>query len=292
MTHPVDPMTVSTGCVYLIRNTINGKCYIGQTRCNVIKRFHQHVKKAERGSFGPLHSAMKKYGSDSFELSVLDTPLLENLSSSEVSWIKNMKTLSPDGYNISRGGNAPPIIIGDDVKKKISMSLRGHKISAETRRKIADSLRGRKLQPEIIEKIKASLAQPECRQLRSKTMTGKKRNQITKNKLSESSKKMWSDPKFHADMSKTRQGSGNSRALITEQNVVQIKTEWKNYDASSRGAVTSFCEMMGRKFNVNAPVIFRLIRCHSWKHVILTTDTTSDLRQNNANNTQQVTGHD
>jgi predicted nucleotidyltransferase len=54
------------GYIYLIRNLLNGKAYIGKTEKSVSLRFSQHKTQSKIGSAYALHAAMRKYGVHNF----------------------------------------------------------------------------------------------------------------------------------------------------------------------------------------------------------------------------------
>lgn len=62
---------MSNGIIYKITNTINGKCYIGQTTSNINKRWSQHIYNAKTQSQKCrfLENAIKKYGKENLPLS-------------------------------------------------------------------------------------------------------------------------------------------------------------------------------------------------------------------------------
>ena len=63
------------GYIYKISNSINDKIYIGQTRCSIEKRFNQHKQRSRKKSKynSHLYEAMRKYGEEVFQISILET---------------------------------------------------------------------------------------------------------------------------------------------------------------------------------------------------------------------------
>ena len=61
-------MEVIVGFIYKITNTINQKCYIGQTIKTLEKRFSQHKNNYTKPYFSQLvlYKAFKKYGIENF----------------------------------------------------------------------------------------------------------------------------------------------------------------------------------------------------------------------------------
>jgi len=91
--------------VYLLRNTTNGKCYVGQHKGHTLtKRWNANLNNA-RGN-AHFDAALKKYGANAFERRTLcfascqaELDLLETL------WIHLLQTTNPKfGYNLQTGG--------------------------------------------------------------------------------------------------------------------------------------------------------------------------------------------
>lgn len=94
------------GIIYCYKNKVNGKCYIGQT-INEAKRKRDHRCAANNDSVkgSVFHSAIRKYGYDSFEYTVLHSgKTKEELNVLEQIEIEKYNTLSPFGYNLKSGG--------------------------------------------------------------------------------------------------------------------------------------------------------------------------------------------
>lgn len=95
------------GFIYIIRNTINNKVYIGQTRTSVEQRWKEHLRHAQYGK-QIINRAMKKYGIDKFYIEMLETCDLEDLDYKEMYYIELYNSTDKSkGYNISIGGNTP-----------------------------------------------------------------------------------------------------------------------------------------------------------------------------------------
>lgn len=95
------------GFIYIIRNSVNGKIYIGQTRTTIDQRWHEHLRHAEYGNC-VINRAMRKYGVDKFSIEILETCDREILDEREMYYIdKYNSTDSNIGYNVSIGGTTP-----------------------------------------------------------------------------------------------------------------------------------------------------------------------------------------
>lgn len=114
--------------IYRIRNIINNKSYIGQTRLfNPYNRILSHFKAAEDNKIHPLSSSIRKYGKDAFEITILqECGTLEELDEAEIFWIAELDTLheNNNGYNLRKGGSGGGEIT-NETRLKISKSKKG-----------------------------------------------------------------------------------------------------------------------------------------------------------------------
>lgn len=92
--------------IYKVVNKINQKIYVGKTNFSIEKRWKEHIADyTKRGiESRPLYSAMKKYGVDSFEISLLEECSAEISSEREKFWIESLQSFKY-GYNATRGGD-------------------------------------------------------------------------------------------------------------------------------------------------------------------------------------------
>lgn len=94
------------GRIYIIRNTVNDKVYVGQTHVSIKLRFQNHLSAARRGLDYVIGKAIRKYGEDKFYVELLEECLIEELNEREKYWISFFKaTDNRFGYNMSVGGN-------------------------------------------------------------------------------------------------------------------------------------------------------------------------------------------
>ncbi len=99
--------------IYKITNRINGKVYIGQS-VNPEHRFKEHIYGKHCDSNSAIHNAIKKYGAGSFDFEVIEHDV-EDYNEREKYWIKKYKSNDRSyGYNITEGGEDPPILRGED----------------------------------------------------------------------------------------------------------------------------------------------------------------------------------
>lgn len=103
------------GIIYKITNKVNNKSYIGQTRYSLEFRWRQHQHKKDNTYF---HNAIKKYGVNNFELSVLEECDVEQLNSREIFYIAKYNTFQ-EGYNLTIGGEGNRTLILDNKYDEI-----------------------------------------------------------------------------------------------------------------------------------------------------------------------------
>ena len=106
--------------IYIIKNDINDKVYIGQT-VDVHQRWAQYqslVKKTPDKQV--ISRAMKRYGIEHFSIEIIESQV-ENYDEREKYWIEYYNSIVPNGYNVAPGGkgvgngiNAPGAKIKDD----------------------------------------------------------------------------------------------------------------------------------------------------------------------------------
>lgn len=112
-------MTENKHNVYIIKNHINDKVYIGQTSQKVHARFRQHIKSSSvrlRHSY-KLSDAIKQYGKENFYFQVLKSGLnQEEADKWEVYYI-NLYDSYYNGYNSTFGANERFIHTEQDIKK-------------------------------------------------------------------------------------------------------------------------------------------------------------------------------
>jgi hypothetical protein len=105
------------GQIYLIKNKINDKCYIGQALCFTGKnnsrwgtegRWKSHIREALKSNQDHcvlLNNAIRKYGEESFDIFTLVKCPIDELNLYEVEFIKLYNSIQPNGYNIKEGGS-------------------------------------------------------------------------------------------------------------------------------------------------------------------------------------------
>lgn len=143
-----------SGVIYMFRNQVNGKRYVGQT-WDYDRRVKAHI--AGRGYAKLLKKAIEKYGSENFSVKVLYRCREQSaLDKAEILLIKLLGSIAPFGYNIAEGGARGRHT--ESTKKLIGSYHKNKTVSPETRAKLSNSLKGRAVPDEVKEKTRIGLS--------------------------------------------------------------------------------------------------------------------------------------
>jgi len=187
--------------VYLIRNTVNGKVYVGKTKEETpTKRWKSHQRSVLKGSSLMLHKAIRKYGIAVFTIEIVafaSTP--SELNELEKVFIAQYQSYPPElgkGYNMSPGGDGgAEIRLGKkqslEAREKVSKYRKLHPIVAgsETACRISQSLKGRTFTPQWSSK-------------KSEAQRGSKNHQFGKRNTANLGKRL--PPEWRANLSKAQ----------------------------------------------------------------------------------------
>lgn len=107
--------------IYKITNLMNNKMYVGFTSQNPpAKRIYSHCSLANTA----ISKAIQKYGKENFKFEVILQGMDRNdVLSMETYFIETMNTLSPNGYNLTTGGENYQF--SEEIKNKMSVDRIG-----------------------------------------------------------------------------------------------------------------------------------------------------------------------
>lgn len=159
---------------YKVTNLLSGKAYFGITTVGIEARWMQHSEASRLGRKNALHRAMAKYGVANFRIepagSADSWPALCAL---ETKLIAEGRTLAPNGYNMTSGGEgmfAPC----DQVRAVMSAKALARNASAEAKATFGARSAALWAEPGAREArgaaYKAAKARPEVRAAQSKRM--------------------------------------------------------------------------------------------------------------------------
>jgi len=143
---------------YIITCLINGKRYIGITARGLNRRWSEHIYDARSGRTGMLISrAIAKHGAENFHIEVIcSARSWDGICAAEMALIEQHRTKSPNGYNISDGGEGPFGIkkTAESVERSAAKH-RGRPCHPNTRAAASRFHKGVKKTPEHCAKIAA-----------------------------------------------------------------------------------------------------------------------------------------
>lgn len=218
------PRTAKPICgIYLIKNSVNGKVYVGQSR-NIRQRIDHHFAPSQGTRHrNPLYFAMAKYGRQAFEWSVLeelpdDLPVLTDR---EQYWMDLYQSLDRKfGYNLipadlSRRG---PMDLTPEQREARSLSL-----TAANSRRWSDP-ENRRRQSLVLSAIKGT---PQNRAEQSARAKEYMSTPEMRQRASERSTRMFQDPaqrELRREMMKSRWASGGVRKIVRPVLQIDKKT--------------------------------------------------------------------
>lgn len=133
--------------IYIIKNNINGKCYIGQS-VKLRSRIKDHIRNAKNCKLDlPIYRAIRKHGFHNFTIDIIEsfTPdlnitnleLIRILDELEIKYIAEYKAYT-EGYNCTKGGDFGVLglkMTGEQKKK----------VSENTKKLIAEGVFGKRV---------------------------------------------------------------------------------------------------------------------------------------------------
>ena len=153
------------------------------------ERFEEHARKS-RGRRYRLSNAINKYGKEWFQVEQIDagnTP--EQAKELERWWIKRLGTKSPNGYNLTDGGDGNlGWVPSEETRRRIGIKQVGRVKTAEEIQKAADANRGMKRHANDPGKAaEFSRKQSEAAKAQTPPMLGRNHTDDTKAKMRDAS---------------------------------------------------------------------------------------------------------
>jgi group I intron endonuclease len=189
--------------VYLVTNNVNGKQYVGQTSRTAEQRWAEHVSPREKPGCTYLWNAVCKYGPESFSVKTLVIVGSKwEMDLYEKGMIKALNTKSPNGYNLTDGGDGCfGYVFTEEQRKKVSVGQLGRKMSEKARQKLLERNKGNKfsLGVKMPEEHRLKLIRlntgfkqsEETKRNMSIAQRGRKHSEETKRKISEAAKRRY-----------------------------------------------------------------------------------------------------
>jgi group I intron endonuclease len=151
--------------IYLAKNLLNGKCYVGQTK-NFNERVKGHLKEADTGKGYAFHAAIRKHGKENFIFEVIEECDDEAANERERVWIDRFDSFKR-GYNLTSGGDCFEFSeetlqkirdansnLSDEQKYIRGSAYRGKHLSEEHKQKLREANKGKKPPPHSEETLR------------------------------------------------------------------------------------------------------------------------------------------
>lgn len=169
---------MSTG-IYFIKNVLTGKLYIGKSK-NIKARLINHRTKLNCNIHknNHLQSSWNLYGKENFAFGILEECEHSLLDEREKFYIITNNSVSPNGYNLTYGGDGG--VFTNESREKLSNINKGKRHTEETKQKLSEINKGKHLSEETKEKIRSYYGE-------NHKNTGKKRSPETLIKMRDAS---------------------------------------------------------------------------------------------------------
>lgn len=137
--------------IYMIKNKVNNKIYIGQS-FNIKERWAKgHIKPLEMNNHINIHlqRSWNKYGKENFEFIIIEECIISELNKKEIFWIEFYDSFK-NGYNRTLGGEGSRgLKFSEESKKLLSKNSyfnilkywKGKHLSKETKQKLSISIK-------------------------------------------------------------------------------------------------------------------------------------------------------
>ena len=121
------------GTIYKLENKVNGKCYVGKTT----QTFYERIRDHRRNKKSLIGKALRKYGEENFNKLFLEDVPDEELDYWEIHYIQECNSVSPNGYNLTYGGEGGKK--SEETKIKMGEANKGRQHTEETKKKMSEA---------------------------------------------------------------------------------------------------------------------------------------------------------
>ena len=216
------------GIIYLVKNKVNGKCYIGQTykkngfkdrygvKCNqsLVEGFYK-AHKNNNSSSDIILKDMEKYGLDAFEVNeCIDYAFSKTeLDIKEKTYISIYKSMISNSYN--------NYYVGGYNKTSGGSGVKDYEWSEESKQKLKEI----KNTPEALERSREAAKKenlsPETLKKRSESLKGHNVSDNIKLLISNCIEKMWEDGKYNSEEVRKNMSEGQKRRWEDKDNKIK-----------------------------------------------------------------------
>lgn len=246
-------MTREHCLIYIIRNKINDKVYVGQTWTTTKKRWKYGYHRQPH-----MWNAIKLYGRENFYYEeLLSCWTQEDANYFEKYFIQHYKANDREfGYNLHDGGSNGRL--SEETKLKISKAKKGkpgRKQSQEIRNKISKGLMGRPVSTSTRKKIGDANSGTNSPNFGTH-LSEDRRKQISEAVSGENHPFFG---KHHNETSKTKMQQNNRRRILQVEDVLEIRRLHKDEQISQKE--------IAKKYNITPQTVNDIIKRRSWNNI-------------------------
>lgn len=253
--------------LYKIINTINSKCYIGQSK-RVRDRWSAHkrlaVKVLNGGKLGDagiqlIHIKMAEYGIDNFKFKILDECDTQSGANIKEAYLAK-ESLVPNGYNVIPGGKVVSgsmhpcygTKISEEHKKRIIEANTGRRHTTEAKEKLRKANIGKTISIETRKKL-SDINKGKIPWNKGKALTAEHKEKISESKMGITTCKGYRhSEKTRKKMSESRSGYKSNAHKLTVSQAKEIRQRYQNEKISTRA--------LGKEFGVSKQTISRIVK--------------------------------
>jgi len=233
--------------IYKIENLVNGKVYIGSS-CDIKKRWRDHKYQLRHNKHynNYLQNSWNKYREDNFKFKIVEET--KDLQIREQYWIDSLNSFNNKfGYNLSKYVDHHKLSQETKDKIGLSSSKRFGEFASQSKLK----------EKQVIIIISKLLNNETCSKI-SKDLKISRRS-INDIKLKNTWKHLTNNIEF-PNTNEYFKGENNNNSILTEEQVIEIKTRLKNGD---KGVFLS------KLFNVSQILISNIKLNKTWTHITI-----------------------
>lgn len=231
----------SNGVIYLIKNRVNSKCYVGQTSNLFKERIYGHLRPSKK-QMQTIHCAIQKHGKENFIFGILEYIHDDaNIDEREKFWISKFDSFK-NGYNETPGGKGIELSKEKIIQRNENLK-EAYKNNPEYSRNISEKAKFRWANPEfkkfVTEKIKFSMTDEVKKKISEKNI-GKKHTEESKSNISKAQigRKLSEEHKTKIGLknigrSPTNKGIPHSEETIRLMSSL-LKDRWKTHEYRSK----------------------------------------------------------
>lgn len=137
--------------IYALTHAATGRKYVGQSiDINYRIRYHSYAYGGQK-----IAHSIRKHGFHEFSWEILELCAIEDLNAKEAYWIKQFCCISPNGFNLTTGGQQAQRI-SEETRLRMSQASTGRKQTDFTKQRLKEINCGRSLTQEHREKLSKS----------------------------------------------------------------------------------------------------------------------------------------